>query len=85
MALSGKYGKIIVEHDSKSLSLNGSDEPVFMVRARDVYGPLALVAYKQAAVSGGRGSADLERSVNEQLDAFREWQKSHPHLLKAPD
>lgn len=83
MAVSGKYGQITVEREPGN-PLNGTDEPVFLLRARDKTAVLALVTYQQSAKANGAGPM-IEVMMNETIIRFREWQKAHPDLVKAPD
>ena len=81
MAKNSKYGKITVELDSSSHPLNGSNEPVFLLRAQDICSLIALKAYrdqftheKDAAVAAG---------VDAVVDDFITWQSAH--AIKFPD
>jgi hypothetical protein len=71
MAVSGKYGKIIV-------SKIGENEPVFILRAQDRLAGAAIEMYRALVTLHGASLAD---SLQKEIDAFRQW----PGRKKIPD
>lgn len=53
------------------------NEPVFMLRARDVYSGHALVAYLEACRNGGCSSEHI-KEIEECVDMFARWKLTHP-------
>lgn len=89
MALDSKYGKLVAErgrfHD---------DEPVFVLRAKDLLAPHAVEVYAALARAASVGiepkwdTRDL-LEIADQADnvaaAMRVWQGINHHLVKLPD
>lgn len=63
MAISEKYGKI-------NIIGIGDDEPVFIIRARDMLSEHAILTYKILASSH---NLSIARDVEDVLDAFILW------------
>lgn len=57
------------------------DEPVFILRAKDVHAKAALEAYLEAVFN------DVEHSdaVHDRINAFDAFATAHPERMKAPD
>lgn len=82
MAISEKYGKVTVEHEPGNPF--GEDEPVFLLRARDILSEPVLNEYLKLSFTFGASEEQQER-VKEVIEAFDTWQKEHALLLKVPD
>lgn len=59
-------------------------EPVFVFRAKDILSTFALDEYAKMVEKFSPGSPQLESIVDATND-FREWQRTHPQLIKLPD
>lgn len=81
MAIDAKYGVVKVEVDSPNSPLNGSQEPVFVIRARDKTALLAIQAYADL----NSMNKELYDGVGEVYDTFVKWRDEHPELVKMPD
>ena len=71
MALSEKYGTV-------SIPKIGADEPVFILRARDILAETAIKMYQLLANSH---ACPLSRDLDKAAQAFRNW----PGAKKLPD
>lgn len=84
MALDSKYGKIIAERKQFH-----SDEPVFVLRAKDVIAPYAVEAYAAHLRAVGEAEAHMFDTIADECDniaaAMRVWQGTNRHLVKFPD
>jgi hypothetical protein len=74
-----KYGQVTTERGTIA-----PDEPVFVIRGRDMSAPDAIDAYASAAALHGADD-ELVSVVHERAEAMREWQRQHPDSLKVPD
>jgi len=83
MAVDRKYGSVTVEREPGNV-LNGTDEPVFVIRARDFAAVSTLYDYQSNARFEGCGEDHIDM-VNDTITDFEEWQKAHPKRLKIPD
>jgi hypothetical protein len=83
MAVSSKYGTVLVEIEPGN-PLNNTDEPVFVLRARDKVALQCLFMYKQGALAAGAGP-EIERGMAREFTRFNEWRQAHPELVKVPD
>jgi hypothetical protein len=63
MALSGKYGRL-------SIPRIGEDEPVFILRARDMLAETAVQMYQLLAASH---ACPLSKDLDREVKAFRGW------------
>lgn len=59
------------------------DEPVFILRARDINAPATLEAWAKATYARGAGNPEMARLAMDQAERFREWQRMHG--AKLPD
>lgn len=75
MAIDQKYGKVSFEFGNV-----GEDEPVFVIRGRDILGIAALNAYRDIATMH-KCPTSLFDSVHDAIDAFAEW----PGEKRLPD
>lgn len=75
MAYSNKYGSVTVENDSVNNPLNGTDEPVFLLRSQDM---TALMNLKNYAELNREMASELEQVFS----TFVEWQERHPLRVK---
>jgi hypothetical protein len=78
MGYDRKYGRVTTERGTI-----GPDEPVFLIRARDVSAPDALYAYASAAESHGAGET-LCTNARKRGDEIAAWQAEHPELVRVP-
>jgi hypothetical protein len=68
-----------------------ADEPVFVLRGRDLYMPAALVAWAthvRAPVKSKSATEDRHRKADGAMQLAEEvrlWQKAHPEAIKIPD
>lgn len=98
MAQSNKYGEVTVERDSAANPLNGSAEPVFVLRASDASAAMMLGAYQgfhtaavgEAMRTSEDGQAPLElvahvQSVSRAVAQFNAWREANPHLVDRAD
>lgn len=84
MAMNGKYGEVSVENDSDEHPLNGSDEPVFVLRASDNNAVSLLQVYAEMCQTGGSPQAHLD-GITESLGRFVDWQTEHEDAVKVAD
>jgi len=67
------------------------DEPVFILRAKDIYSPAAIAAWAglvQAPIEGKKASgASIRKAQEAMYDAkmFRAWQAVNKNKVKVPD
>lgn len=57
------------------------DEPIFILRARDLYSQNAIQHYLEVISSG----TDHEKAVENRLLDFQRFSKVHPERMKYPD
>lgn len=60
------------------------EEPIFVLRAKDLLSPLALLAYRDLIDQYNPGG-DIARDINAAISAFRLWQTGNPDRVKFPD
>lgn len=77
MAQDAKYGQL----DIPGI---GADEPVFVIRAKDVASAGAIEAYGEVAFACG-ASESFAVSVGNRADEFRAWQAENQDSVKVPD
>lgn len=71
-----KYGRVTFERGTI-----GEDEPVFVLRGQDPYGPDAIRAY--ALICQDHGCApEHVAAVREAADEMDAWQREHPTWVK---
>jgi hypothetical protein len=73
-----KYGKVTTEHGNI-----GEDEPVFVLRARDVTAPKAIIAYIKLVLMEGAPMHHVRASLIS-LERFRRWQSSNRDQVRVP-
>lgn len=78
-----KYGEVTVENEPGN-RLNGEDEPVFVIRARDRASVATLMDYRNNACQEGAESKMLA-SVDTTIEQFEQWQSENHGLIKVPD
>jgi hypothetical protein len=74
-----KYGDV-----STTEGFIPSDEPVFMLRARDICSVETIAYYLAQCVEAGSPRQHLDL-VLDAVDEFRSWQEAHEDDLKVPD
>lgn len=84
MSIDRKYGHVTVETDSSEHPLNGTDEPVFLIRANDLSAIEALHDYRRAADMVGADEA-MTDMIENAIEDFTMWQLEHSEYLKIPD
>jgi hypothetical protein len=62
----------------------GKDEPVFMLRAKDVLAPDILDLYAQELIMSN-ASEEIVQSVSDQAKEMRKWQNKNKEIVKVPD
>jgi hypothetical protein len=72
MAIDNKYGRI--EFPDADWVTIEPDEPVFILRGRDVIAPEVIKEYRKRAVEAGSPEHHL-RMVDESLRKFKQWQQ----------
>lgn len=82
MAVDARYGKVTVEHEPGNPL--GEDEPVFVLRARDVVAPGTVERYAQDCEFYGAPTEHVE-SIRRAAVALQKWQDANPDLVKTPD
>lgn len=61
-----------------------NNEPVFVMRAKDVHSVRALAAYLDS-VRGGGSPPEFVTEIGKLFRAFQEWRKENSHQVKFPD
>lgn len=84
MAHSSKYGNVTVQDDSLMNPLNGTDEPVFVLRARDACALGTLESYIEEAETRGSAPEFIE-GLQEPYEKFAAWRDAHRDEIKLPD
>jgi hypothetical protein len=74
MAVETKYGRVTLEH-----STIPDDEPVFVLRARDVLTLTILNLYRDLCVGVGSSVAHVD-GVDEAIEAMQAWRVNNPTL-----
>lgn len=82
MPVDAKYGRVTVEREPGNPF--GENEPVFLLRARDVTSCGTLTEYRAQCVAYCAPSEHLA-ALDEVIRAFMRWQDGHPELVKVPD
>lgn len=88
MALDLKYGQVTVEHEPGT-SLNGTDEPVFVLRAQDKLAVQTIARYRNFAAQieeeESQRSEEFFTVLDNVLEAFTDWQRENADKVKLPD
>lgn len=82
MARDAKYGLVLVEKTPGNPL--GDDEPVFLLRARDVTSVDVLKEYQRQSVLLSADPTHV-RSLDNVISNFKAWQDENPELVKVPD
>lgn len=61
------------------------DEPIFIIRARDVLAVDTLVEYRRLALRNGKVDSDHLQAINKRLIDFLRFANEHPDRMKVPD
>jgi hypothetical protein len=77
MAIDLKYGEVDIVDVPK-------DEPVFILRAKDILSVPAIARYQTLATEAECGEGFF-RGLNEVIASFAEWQTNNAELVKKPD
>jgi len=62
----------------------GYEEPVFVIRGKDITAPSAIRAYAWLAAEAGAPPEHVE-AARQRAAEFEAWQKTAPALVKVPD
>lgn len=74
-----------VKDDRIIQQANETDEPIFVLRAKDLLSVLALQAYIDFLEKYEANDAPILVEAVDRLNEFREWQKANPGKVKLPD
>jgi len=74
----GKAAKIIMDVD-------GTDEPIFVLRAKDIFATMAIVEYLRVVDSYAPDDHEFEESIVNILERFKTWQKENIQRVRYPD
>ena len=80
MGYDRKYGQVTTEHGEIP-----DDEPVIVLRARDVHAAAAVGYYHSVCSADRQVDAAHADSVAEVLRQFCAWRDANPHRMKTPD
>lgn len=84
MAVDEKYGQVTVEKQPGNPL--GEDEPIFILRARDMYAAEAIRAYAEICQEAEPPTQPRHLAAIENARArFEKWQEQNPELVKQPD
>jgi len=76
--LNGKAAKIIKE-------CSASGEPVFVLRAKDIFSVMAVTEYARIVELYGPLDQELAMGVHDQLEKMKNWQRTHVGEVRYPD
>lgn len=79
MANDAKFG-VVLDQRSKL----GADEPVFVIRGRDIVAEHAIYSYAELAEKAGADGTFVQ-SVRHAAASISMWQSQHPDKVKVPD
>ena len=77
-ALSEKAQKIIDQCSS-------SGEPVFILRAKDIFSPMVIKKYIDLVADYGPNDHEFQEEVLDIFEAFRSWQHKNVQQVRYPD
>ena len=77
-SIGGKAAKIINE-------VAGTDEPIFVFRAKDIFSIMVVSHYIELLERFGPEAHDMVISASEQLAAMKAWQKANVDKVRYPD
>lgn len=77
-SIRGKAAKII-EACAKT------DEPIFVLRAQDIFSVMAIGSYVDLLAKFAPGDYDMEESLVELITEFKTWQRNHISEVRYPD
>jgi hypothetical protein len=80
----GDWRDAITVLDARGQLTFPGDEPLFLLRAKDVAAAATLRAYHSLAFQSGAEKAHLD-AVVEECSRFREWHNGNPKRMKVPD
>lgn len=88
MAKDHKYGDVTVENEPGT-PLNGTDEPVFILRAQDQEAMPTIARYinryRQIEDPEAQRSEEFFTTLDEVQEAFRAWQTANRDKMKLAD
>jgi len=61
----------------------GSGEPVFVIRAKDILGPAAILAY--ASLADDTATPEFMEALHDLEGEFHAWRAANPDEIKVPD
>ena len=67
------------------LKLLESDEPIFILRAKDVFSSATIIKYTEFMIKSGGFTPELEESMHKIIDSFLDWQENNTDQIKFPD
>lgn len=82
MAQDEKYGTVLVDENGHTPF--GDDEPIFILRGRDINALKTLDAYADICNESGSPPTHFAAILNVR-QRFSDWQASNPELTKTPD
>jgi hypothetical protein len=80
MPISGKAGRIIA-----AVQDEGEDEPIFILRAKDLFSVMAIVEYLRVIEAYAPSDSEFQESIVNILERFKTWQKENIHRVRYPD
>lgn len=76
----GKAGKIVREIEE-----SGSDEPIFVLRAKDIFTPMVLTKYLELVEQFGPNNYEFAEQITDCLRTIKDWQHHHTDRVRYPD
>lgn len=74
----GKDAKIIME-------TRDSGEPIFVLRAKDIFSVLVIREYAKLIAEYGPDETQFLDDIEQRLVEFKKWQREHVGLVRYPD
>jgi hypothetical protein len=81
--MSDKYGEVYVQRTFNT-TFPDPEEPVALLRAQDQWSLRILEVYLDTLRVDDRVPLEYRRSVERQVEAFRQWRDENPDLLRVP-
>lgn len=86
--------QIAIDYDHEALQgkaqhilekVSGSDEPIFILRAKDLLSVPTIVKYLNLYGEFMPSDVTFEASVVNTIEGFKQWQKDNPDKVRWPD
>jgi hypothetical protein len=76
----GKAGKIVTQIEE-----SGSDEPIFVLRGKDIFTPMVVVRYLELVEQFGPNNYEFVQEISDCVQSIKDWQHHNVDKVRYPD